>query len=134
MIMKTLSPNAQYTIGMLLWMTLYAGALILSVTWLRMQQPTGLLLYVLAVLPAFPVGGSIWVVLRHIDRVDEYIRAMLTRRFITATGLTLFACTAWGFLENNAGAHEFSLYLVYPFFWMMFAVASIFDKLFGKAR
>lgn len=130
--MKSLSPNTQYTVGMSLWMALYIAALFGSIIIIRDQQPTGALLYLLAVLPALPVGGTIWQVLRHIDKVDEYVRAMLTKRFILATGLTLFACTAWGFLENNAGAHEFSLYLVYPFFWGMFGLSSLFYKLFDR--
>ena len=51
--------------------------------------------------------------------------AILVKRFIIATGLTLFICTAWGFLESNAGAHHFSLYLVYPLFWGLFGLTSL---------
>jgi hypothetical protein len=119
------SPGARYTIGMTIWMALYVAALFGSITLIQSQAPTGPLLYFLAVLPALPIGGTILTFLAYIERVDEYLRAVLVKRFIIATGLTLFICTAWGFLENNAGAHHFSLYLVYPLFWGLFGATSL---------
>ena len=119
------SPGARYTIGMTIWMALYVAALFGSITVIQSQAPTGPLLYLLAVLPALPIGGTILTFLAYIERVDEYLRAILVKRFIIATGLTLFICTAWGFLENNAGAHHFSLYLVYPLFWGLFGATSL---------
>ncbi|HTN41575.1 MAG TPA: hypothetical protein VLZ84_10515, partial [Asticcacaulis sp.] len=123
--MNLKSPGARYTIGMTIWMVLYVAALFGSITLIQSQAPTGPLLYVLAVLPALPIGGTILTFLDYIERVDEYLRAILVRRFIIATGLTLFICTAWGFLENNAGAHQVSLYLVYPLFWGLFGATSL---------
>ncbi len=122
------SVNARYTLGIMVFMTFYVAALFFSIMTIKSQSPTGPLLYALAVLPALPVGGTIWVFLRYIDKVDEYVRALVTKRFILATGLALFVCTAWGFLENNAGAHEFSLYLVYPLWWGLFGLSSVFYR------
>ncbi len=119
------SPGARYTIGMTIWMGLYVAALFGSITLIQSQHPTGPLLYALAVLPALPIGGTILTFLAYIERVDEYLRAVLVRRFIIATGLTLFICTAWGFIEENAGAHHFSLYLVYCLFWALFGATSL---------
>ncbi|MBP2161385.1 MULTISPECIES: hypothetical protein [Asticcacaulis] len=126
--MNPQSVTTRYTFGIMGFMALYVAALFLSILTIEAQKPTGPLLYLLAVLPALPVGGTIWVFLRYIDKVDEYVRAVVTKRFILATGLTLFACTAWGFLENNAGAHEFSLYLVYPVWWGLFGLSSVFYR------
>ena len=123
--MNLKSPAARYSTGMAIWMVLYAAALFGSITLIQSQAPTGPLLYALAVLPALPVGGAIWVFLKYIDAVDEYVRGVLIRRFVIATGLTLFICTAWGFVEENAGAHHFSLYLVYPLFWGLFGITSL---------
>ena len=119
-----LSPNARYSLGIVFWMTLYIAALFTSIWVIKTQHPAGPWLWLLAVLPALPVGGTIVVFLRYIEAVDEYVRGVILKRFITATGLTLFLCTAWGFLEENAGLHHFPLYLVYPVFWLMFALAS----------
>lgn len=132
--MKSLSVNTKYTLGMLFWMTLYAVALTCSILAIRAYSPTGALLYALAVLPALPIGGSIWVFLRSLEKMDEYLRAVMSGRFITTTGILLFVCTAWGFLENNAGAHEFSLYLVYPVFWAIFGIVGALSAIFGRQR
>ncbi|HWU48340.1 MAG TPA: hypothetical protein VN042_00585 [Asticcacaulis sp.] len=120
------TPNARYVMGLSLWMALYAAALFGSIIAIRDLRPDGALLYGLAVLPALPIGGAIWVFLKYIEAVDEYVRGVLIRRFVIATGLTLFVCTAWGFVEANAGARHFDLYLVYPLFWMMFGLTSAF--------
>lgn len=126
--MQNLSVNAKYTIGISFWMVLYACALFFSIDTIKAMNPTGPLLYLLAVLPALPIGGTIVVFLRYIDKVDEYVRGVVLKRFILATGLTLFVTTAWGFLEGNANAHHFSLYLVYPLWWGSFGFASIFYR------
>lgn len=118
------SPNVRYVIGLNFWMALYVAALFASIYAIKTYHPTGPLLYGLAVLPALPIGGSIYVFVTYMDAVDEYVRSVLTKRFVIATGLTLFLCAAWGFIEENAGAHHFSLYLVYPLFWGMFGLAS----------
>lgn len=122
--MNNLSVNAKYTIGICFWMALYVLILFGSILGIQHLHPTGALLYLFAVAPALPIGGTIIVFLRYIEQVDEYIRGVMLKRFILATGLTLFICTAWGFAEENAGAQHLALYLVYPLFWMMFAVSS----------
>ncbi len=125
---NNLSVNARYVVGLSLSMALYVAALFGSIFLIQSQHPTGPWLWFLAVLPALPIGGTIVVFLRYIDAVDEYVRGVVIKRFVAATGLTLFLCTAWGFLEDNAGLHHFSLYLVYPLFWMMFGLASAFYR------
>ncbi len=120
--MKTLSVVQKYRRGMFFWMALYVLALFSSIYAIRYLQPQGVLLYALAVLPALPIGGSLWVVDRYITRSDEYIRAIMSRAFVISTGILLFLATVWGFLEGNAGIPHFSLIWVYPVFWMIFGV------------
>lgn len=120
--MNLKSPTAQYSIWFGVWMTLYVVALVGSILFIQSHNPTGGLLYAMAALPALPIGGTILVFMNYIDKVDEYLRAVLIKRFVYATGLTLFICTAWGFLESNANAHHFSLYLVYPLFWGLYGL------------
>ncbi len=126
--MNTLSANAKYTIGILVSMSLYVVILMSTIWSIRHQHPAGLWLDLLAIAPALPIGGTIVVFHRYIAEVDEYIRAVVVRRFVTATGATLFLTTAIGFLENGTGKTIMPLYLVYPMFWMMFAVASLIHR------
>ncbi len=126
--MKDLSVNAKYTVGILVSMSLYALILTASLWAIRHQHPAGLWLDVLAIAPALPIGGAIVVFHRYIAEVDEYIRAVVVKRFVTATGATLFLCTAIGFLENGTGKTFMDLYLVYPLFWMCFAAAALIHR------
>ncbi len=128
--MKTRSPVADYTIGIIFWMTLYVAAIVFDGFYFRNRfgTPTSPLLYVFAVLPSIPIGGTILVMLRYIKKADEYVSALITHRFIVATGLTLFICSAWGFLENYANVQHFDLYYVYILFWMSFGVVSAFMR------
>ena len=126
--MTNLSANTRYTIGMAGCMVLYALILGASLGAIRHQHPTGLWLDILAIAPALPIGGTIVVFHRYIAEVDEYIRAVVVKRFVTATGLTLFICTATGFWENGTGQTIMPLYLVYAAFWVAFAVASLIHR------
>jgi len=126
--MNSLSPNARYTIGILVTMTAYVAILMSSIWMIQHRHPTGPWLYALSIAPALPVGGAIVVFHRYIAEVDEYVRAVVVRRFITATGATLFITTAVGFLENGTDRTFMPLYFVYPCFWAMFAVACLIHR------
>ena len=117
-----------YVIGLMAWMLAYAGLLVGTIYAIRYFNPEGPLLYALSILPSLPIGGSIWHILRHIEKSDEYVRAVLTRRFIITTGVTLFVTTAWGFLALYAKITPLDLYLVYALFWGLFGVISIFVR------
>ncbi|MFT4075148.1 MAG: hypothetical protein QM647_06410 [Asticcacaulis sp.] len=131
--LQTQSPATRYTFGMILWMSLYVVAIVFNGFYFRQQTPTGPLLYTLAILPALPVGGSIWVILRFIAKSDEYVRSVMSQRFILTTGLTLFICTAYGFLENYANVQHFDLYYVYILFWVCFGLVGAVSAIRGRA-
>ena len=62
---------------------------------------TGAPAYVLGVLPGLSVAGFFWAIARLIvEERDEYLRMLLVRQALIATGFTLTLVTIWGFLEN----------------------------------
>lgn len=126
--MNTTPADREYRIGLTLWISAYAALLTLSIYLIRGYSPQGALLYAVAAAPSLPIGGTIWQMLRYLDRCDEYVRAIMMRRFVLATGATLFICTFWGFLESNAGVPHVELYLVYPLFWGCFGLISGFVR------
>jgi hypothetical protein len=134
--MKPHSPARQYTLSMMFWMTLYVAAIIFDGFYFRNRTflgvPQSPLLYIFAIMPAFPIGGSILAMLRFIENSDEYVRAYMARRFILTTGLTLFITTAWGFLQNYAGVQHFDLYYVYILFWFCFGIVTAISSVLGK--
>ena len=98
---------------MILYMTLIV-ALPFLIAWLR---PTGPALWLIAVLPAFPLSAVFWFYGRmFIDMRDEYLRLLEIRKALIATGIVMMAATAWGFLESYAGAPHLPLFAV-PLAW-----------------
>lgn len=126
--MNLTTPLARYNMGMAAWTSLYVATLFAVIYYVKLFKPEGPLLYVLSILPSLPIGGTIIIVLRYMEKADEYVRALLTRRFVLATGVTLFICTFWGFAETIAQAPHVPLYLVYALFWAIFGLITLFTK------
>ena len=84
--------------------------------------------WALALAVAAPVIGQIWATLSLLRDSDEFVRAMLTKVFVIATGLTLAACTVWGFGESYAGAVHIPAWMAYPIFWACFGLVSPFIR------
>ena len=64
-------------------------------------EVTGVPAYALALLPGLSVAAMFWAIGRLlVEEADEYIRMLMVRQALVATGLTLSVATMWGFLEN----------------------------------
>lgn len=91
----------RYTVRLFSVMTLYGITLVGVNLWFRHAPPQGALAYLAAVLPAVPIAGVFVVIGRLlIELRDEYVRMLLVRQSLVATGLALSVTTAWGFLEG----------------------------------
>jgi hypothetical protein len=91
----------RYTYRLLLAFCVYAIALVGANMWFRHTPPSGLLAYVVALLPALPIIGVFVVIARLlIEMRDEYVRMLLVRQSLVATGFMLSVVTGWGFLED----------------------------------
>jgi hypothetical protein len=79
----------------------YIITLSIAIRYVRDGSVTGPLAYVLGVLPGLSVAGFFWAIARLIvEEKDEYLRMLLVRQALVATGFTLSLVTIWGFLEN----------------------------------
>lgn len=57
--------------------------------------------WVVAFLPGLCVASVFWALARLlIEEKDEYLRSLMVRQMLMATGLTLTVATIYGFLEN----------------------------------
>jgi len=57
--------------------------------------------FVVAVLPALPIIGIFGAIGRYlVEEQDEYVRMLMVRQILWASGLTLSFATVWGFLDN----------------------------------
>jgi hypothetical protein len=115
----------RYLVRLAVFMLLYI-ALLYPVNWASRHgaMPAGAWLYVVAALPALPVLGAIWAMLRFLgEEEDEYRRFLRVRSFIWATGLAIAIMTVWGFLEDFA--HVAPIPGAYPFFIFVICVGFV---------
>ena len=84
-----------------IWLSLLYVAFLLR--GLRVQTPAGApaAAYFVAILPALPIIGIFGALGRYlVEEQDEYVRMLMVRQVLWASGLTLSIATAWGFLDN----------------------------------
>ncbi len=114
-------PDHDYRLGTALSMSVYAG-LIIAISWTPLADALdGSTRYVAAVLPGLAIGWQLRVTLRYMERLDEFLRALMAKRFIAASCLVFAGLAVWGFLEEYAAAPHLNGFLAYPLFWMAFA-------------
>ena len=122
----------RYTLRILGLSLAYGVVLFIAVKWFKSPDaPRGWLRYAIALTPALPVLGIIWAMGAFMVEVkDEYQRMRLAVSILWATGLTMAACTVWGFLQNFADVPGPPLYMVYVLFMGLFGLVQCAWKLF----
>ena len=85
-----------------IWLSLlYCAFLLPAVYGFKHQLVPHSVSYVVAVLPALPIIGIFGAIGRYlVEEQDEYVRMLMVRQILWASGLTLSFATAWGFLDN----------------------------------
>lgn len=121
----------QYLIRLFVLMSLYIVTLIAAVTIFKAGAVSGIPAYALAIAPALPVIGVFWAVMRFlVEEPDEFMRMLLVRQCLVATGFCLTVMTIWEFLQNfdlvPPGNGGFGA----AFFWFMgLGVGALYNKL-----
>lgn len=73
----------------------------------------GPLAWVLGLIPGLAVVGAFYAVgMLIVEQKDEFLRMLIVRQILVATGFSLSIATVWGFLEN------FALVPHVPAFWV----------------
>ena len=80
--------------------------------------------WVLAAAVAAPVMGWIWAMLSLMRDSDEFVRALMAKRFIVAAGLAMAIASFWGFGESYAGAMHLPAWLILPLFCACLSVVT----------
>jgi hypothetical protein len=85
-----------------IWLSLlYAAFLIGAVYGFKHQLISGAFAYIAAVLPAVPIIGIFGAIGRYlVEEQDEYVRMLMVRQTLWASGFALSVATVWGFLES----------------------------------
>ena len=85
-----------------IWLSLaYVLFLFGAISAFQQRMIEGPLAYLVAVLPALPIVGVFVAIGRYlVEERDEYVRMLMVRQSLWASGFALSIATAWGFLEN----------------------------------
>jgi hypothetical protein len=91
----------RYLVRLFVLMTIYLVTLFAAVTLFKNGMVSGPLAWVLAIIPALPIIGVFWAVMRLlIEEPDEFVKLLLVRQSLVATGFCLTVMTIWEFLQK----------------------------------
>ena len=126
---KTLAQR-RYVTRVLIAMVGYIATLFLAEHLIDNRGLAGPLAWLVALLPGLCVASVFWAIGRLlIEEKDEYLRTLLVRQMLVATGLTMVIATIYGFLENyGLVGHVDAFYLTILFF-IGLGVGSLVNKL-----
>lgn len=104
----------------IIWLSLlYAVFLIGAVHGFKHKLIADFLTYPVAILPALPIIGIFVAIGRYlVEEQDEYVRMLMVRQTLWASGFALSAATVWGFLESfDLAGHLDGYYIVIAWFF-----------------
>ncbi len=111
--------SRRYIARMAVAMAIYLVTLFLGETLIEGGAVDGLLLWGLAVLPGLAIIGAIYALgLYIVEESDEFLRMLVVRQALIATGIALGFASIWGFLENyGLVAHVDAYWIVVIWFF-----------------
>lgn len=114
-----------------IWLSLlYAIFLIAAVYGFKHQLFGGPAAYIAAILPALPIIGIFAAMGRYlVEEEDEYVRMLMVRQSLWASGFALSVATIWGFLENFNLVEHVDAYSVAIVWFFGLGVGSLMNKL-----
>lgn len=85
-----------------IWFSLlYCAFLLPAVYGFKHKLIVGAAAWLVAILPAIPIIGIFASMGRYlIEEQDEYVRMLMVRQILWASGFTISCATIWGFLDN----------------------------------
>jgi hypothetical protein len=113
------------------WLSLvYAVFLIVAVYGFKHRLVPGTLRYFVAMLPAFPIIGIFGALGRYlVEEQDEYVRLLMVRQALWASGFALSVATTWGFLDSfGLVGHADGYYIVIVWYFGL-GLGSLYNKL-----
>ncbi|MBN8806787.1 MAG: hypothetical protein J0I47_00900 [Sphingomonas sp.] len=111
--MKLTPAGRRYTKRILLLSVVYAITLLVAVYAFKHQLVAGASAWAVAVLPGLSISGFFVVIGRYlVEEKDEYLRMLMIRQTLWASGFSLSIATIWGFLES------FDLVGHVPVYWV----------------
>jgi hypothetical protein len=109
---------------------LYCAFLIPAVYGFKHQLVPYSVAWLVAILPALPIIGIFFAIGRYlVEEQDEYVRMLMARQTLWASGIALSVATAWGFLENFGLVGHVDAYYIAVLWFFGLGVGRIVNKL-----
>ena len=114
----------------IIWLSLlYAALLLPTVYGFKHQLIPHSVAYFVAVLPALPIIGLFGAIGRYmVEEQDEYVRMLIVRQTLWASGFTLSVATIWGFLDNFGLVGHVDGYYIVIVWYFGLGLGSIHNK------
>lgn len=124
------TPQSNYLKRMLVVSLLYLGSLFAATMLIDDGDAITPLSIAIAIVPGLAVVGYFWAMGRYIIELkDEFVRMLMVRQALIATGLALSAASVWGFLESFEQAPHLDAYW-WPILWFFgIGVGAIANKM-----
>ena len=115
----------------IIWLSLiYAAFLTFAVYGFKHQLVGGGASYLVAILPALPIIGIFAAIGRYlVEEQDEYVRMLMVRQTLWASGFTLCLATIWGFLDNFQLVGHIDGYWIVVVWFFGLGIGGIVNKL-----
>jgi hypothetical protein len=127
---STLSPaRKRYNKHVLILSAVYGVTLTLVLSAFARHVISGPLAYLVGILPALPIIGIFLAVGRYlVNERDEYLRMLMVRQSLIASGFMLSVASAWGFLESVDLVPHVDAYYAAILWFLGLGVGAIVNK------
>jgi len=125
---STPSAHKRYAIRTIAFMSGYVAVNIAAIFGAFDDIASPVAAWALALTVSAPVIGQIWATLSLMRESDEFVRAVVAKQFILASGLAMAVASVWGFGESYAAAPHIPAWIIYPLFWACFGLIAPFVK------
>ena len=114
-----------------IWLSLLYGAFLLPAVYgFKHQLVPHSVAWLVAILPALPIIGIFVAIGRYlVEEQDEYVRMLMVRQTLWASGFALSVATVWGFLENFGLVGHVEAYYISVLWFFGLAIGAIVNKL-----
>lgn len=108
----------------------YLGSVVAASVLIDKQAPPTALTFVLATIPGLAIAAIFWSVGRLIvEERDEFLRMLIVRQSLIATGFALSLASVWGFLEAYGVAPHIDAYWVAILWFAGLGIGAVANKL-----
>ncbi|MCM8557901.1 hypothetical protein [Sphingomicrobium sediminis] len=124
------SPARNYLKRMVIVSVGYVGSLFAATALIDDGDPITVLSVMIAIVPGLAVAGYFYAIGRFmIEQQDEFLRMLMVRQSLIATGLSLSAASVWGFLESFGQVPHVDAYW-WPIVWFFgLGIGALINKL-----